>query len=81
MTAFISSKWQGTRTRVPGVNITLTDDQSKKVIAAVLPFLPNYTRSEVIRFLDGKIDRISRDSAIIAGSVITAYAQTMLRKR
>jgi len=81
MTAFVFSKWQGTRTRVPGVNITLTDDQSKKVIAAVLPFLPDDTRSEVIRFLNGKIDKLSRASAIIAGSAITAYAQTMLRKR
>jgi len=79
MAAFISSKWQGTKTRIPGAGVALTEEQVASVVHNVMPTLPQNTQDEVRSFLYSESERLSEPTRVILEAAIRGYVSAMGR--
>jgi hypothetical protein len=79
MAAFISSKWQGQGTRIPGAGVVLTEEQVASVVNNVMATLPKNTQDEVKSFLYSESDRLSEPTRVILEAAIRGYVSAMGR--
>jgi len=59
MAAFVSGTWQGTAIRIPGTKKTLNEQQSARVVQAILPVLSRSAASQVCCVMAGEADTLT----------------------
>ena len=81
MAAFISSNWQGDKTRIPGARNAITEEQAALVVRQVLPTLPLSVQSEVRNFLKRPTtSNLTEAARVILQGAVTGYVSAS-RKR
>jgi hypothetical protein len=77
MAAFISGTWQGTAIRIPGTKKTLNEQQSARVVQAIMPVLSRNAASQVRRVMDGEADTLSFVAHVEVAGMIAAYLKSV----
>jgi hypothetical protein len=81
MAAFISSNWQGDKTRIPGTGRALTEEQAESVVHQVLSTLPPSVQEEVRNFLARPAtSNLTKAARIVLEGAVTGYVSAS-RKR
>ena len=73
MAAFISGAWQGSATRLPGYNTTLSEAQVRDAVTAILPSLSKTTAAQVGRVLNGEADKLSSSAQFELSGMLDGY--------
>jgi hypothetical protein len=80
MAAFISSNWQGDRTRIPGTGKAITEEQAASVVHQVLPTLPSSVQDEVRNFLSRPAtSNLTKAARVVLEGAVKGYVSA--RKR
>ena len=77
MAAFIPGTWQGTAIRVPGMNKTLDEKQSRQIVQAILPCLSSSTASQVRRVMAGEADALTFVARVEVAGLISGYLKNV----
>jgi hypothetical protein len=77
MAAFISGAWQGKGIRVPDMNKTLDEKQSRQVVQAILPALSRSAASQVRRVMAGEADKLTFVAHVEVAGLISGYLKNV----
>ena len=79
MSGFIFSKWQSSKTRVPGTTVYLDQAQAREVVASVLPNLPADVQWEARECMNGARENLSQRANAVLQFAVTAYVSATKR--
>lgn len=79
MAGFISSKWQSSKTRVPGTTVYLDESQAMQVVSAVLPSLPADVQLEASEFMKDARKTLSTRASRMLNFAVLAYVSAVKR--
>jgi hypothetical protein len=77
MAAFISGTWQGKAIRIPGMNKTLNERQSRQVVQAILPSLSCSAADQVRRVMAGEADTLTFVAHVEVAGLIAGYLKNV----
>jgi|GEM_PF-2606087 len=70
---FNPGTWQGTAIRIPGTKKTLSEEQSARVVQAILPGLSSNAANQVRRVMDGEAETLTFTAHVEVASMIEGY--------
>ena len=77
MAAFISGAWQGKGIRVPDMNKTLDEKQSRQVVQAILPCLSSSAADQVRRVMAGEAEVLTLVAHVEVAGLISGYLKNV----
>ena len=74
---FNPGTWQGTAVRIPGMKTTLNEEQSARVVQAILPALSPDAANQVRRVMDGESQTLPYVVHVEVAGLIAGYLKNV----